>query len=188
MTDKKNILIYGSKEFSKTIRELIFSCGHNFIGFIDDFEKAEGVLGKFNEIRDRYSYLKYEIALGIGYNNLNARMEVFSNIKKAGYKISTLIHPAAYVAQSTLVNEGCMIMAGAIVDVNSSLEEIVVAWPGVVVNHDCLIGSNTFLSPNCTVCGAVKVGRNCFIGAGSVIVDHVSVPDNSFIKAGTTFK
>jgi len=61
--------------------------------------------------------------------------------------------------------------------------DTVVIWPGVCVSHDCRIGANTFLSPNCTICGDCQVGCDCFVGAGAVVVSHAVVPDASRIKA-----
>lgn len=75
-------------------------------------------------------------------------------------------------------------MNNAVIDMRTVLEELVVVWPGAIVNHDSIVGKNTFVSPNATICGFVNVGGHSFIGAGSVIVDRRNVPENSFIKAG----
>jgi acetyltransferase-like isoleucine patch superfamily enzyme len=47
------------------------------------------------------------------------------------------------------------------------------------VSHDSEIGDNCFVSPNATICGAVRVGANSFIGAASAIADHCDVPPGS---------
>lgn len=183
----KKILIYGSKEFGKVIEDIILSMSREFAGFIDDYSSAKDVIGKYNAVRKQYKPDKYEIALGIGYRDLSARWRVAEKIKHDGYVLSTLIHELAYVRERKNIGSGSIIMAGAMVNNNAQLKDLVVMWPGANVNHDAIIGANTFLSPGAVVCGGVTIGSHCFIGANAVIVDHVCVPSESFIRAGTVY-
>jgi sugar O-acyltransferase (sialic acid O-acetyltransferase NeuD family) len=184
----RNLLIYGSKDFGRIVKQIAIDIGYQFKGFIDDYYTGKDVLGDFKSIRDKFSPDEYEIAIAIGYNNLKARWSVYEKVISSGYKVATLIHPKAYVCSTASVAEGAIIMNNAVIDMRTVLEELVVVWPGAIVNHDSIIGKNTFVSPNATICGFVNVGGHSFIGAGSVIVDHRNVPENSFIKAGEIFK
>jgi sugar O-acyltransferase (sialic acid O-acetyltransferase NeuD family) len=184
----KKILVYGSQEFGRVIRDLVAVCGGNFAGYIDDVYAGEDIVGSFAQIQEHLPPVDYAIAMAVGYKNLAVRTQLAERVKGRGYDLATLIHPRAYVRHPERMGVGCLVMAGAVVDVGASLGELVVVWPGVVVNHDSSIGANTFLSPNATICGCVQVGAGCFVGAGSVIVDHVQVPDHSFIKAGALYK
>lgn len=183
----KKVLVYGSLEFGQVVRNLVKECGHEFVGYVDDSNSGDCVLGRFVDVMGQFPPGEYEVAVAVGYKSLEARWSVFEKVKSAGYRVPSLIHPRAYVHDAGKIAEGGIIMAGAIVDVNVTFAPLVVAWPGVVVNHDSNISANTFLSPNATVCGCVNVGSNCFVGAGVVVVDHVRVPNNSFIKAGSVF-
>lgn len=184
----KKVLVYGSQEFGRVVRDLVEVCGEEFIGYIDDLYSGEEVLGTFAEIVENYPPADYVVALAVGYNNLAARAGVAQRLKQHGYELARLIHPRAYVRHVEGVAAGCLVMAGAVIDVGATLGEIVVVWPGVVVNHDSKIGANTFLSPQATICGCVHVGAGCFVGAGAVVVDHLHVPDSTFIKAGALYK
>lgn len=181
------LLIYGSKEFALTVMELVRHCGHESVGMVDDFNSGSGILGNIETVRRDFSPNEYGMVLAIGYSNLTARWLAWERIVAAGYISPTLIHPRAYVADTAQVGQGCMVMAGAIVDVRAKLGDAVVAWPGVCINHDVVIGNNTFLSPNSTICGCSVVGVNTFIGANAVIADHCSVPPASFIKMQSRF-
>jgi len=181
------LLIYGSRDFAATVTELVTQCGHNAVGMIDDFNNGEGVLGSFNEVLKSHPPSDFGIALAIGYSNIPARWEAWLKIKDAGYQAPALVHPRAYVSESARIEEGVMIMAGAIVDVRARVGEISVLWPGSCINHDCNIHENTFISPNATICGFSNVGANSFIGAGAVIVDHAQVPKGSFVKMLSRF-
>lgn len=182
------LLIYGSSEFGQVIRDLAFVCGYPVAGFVDDFNEGSEILGTFEKICSSHKCFDYDMALAIGYNNLGARWNVYKKVCAAGYSFPKLVHPHAYVRNLKNIGQGTFVMAGAIIDANAVLNDLVVAWPGVVVNHDSIVGENTFLSPNCTICGSVNIGANCFVGAGATIVDHVTVPNDFFIKAGALYK
>lgn len=184
----ENVIIYGSKDFAHTLKNLVNICGHKFIGFIDDYEpKRESVLGTFQEVRERYSNKEYKIVNGIGYNSLKARWDIHLNVKNYGYETINLIHPKTIIDRSSVIGNGNIIMAGTIIEMNTLLNDLIVLWPGVVINHDCQIGNNSFFSPNSNVCGFSKVEDNCFIGASAVVVNNTVVPENSFIKAGSVY-
>lgn len=181
-------MVYGSQEFGKVVRDLVEMCGKQFAGFIDDVFEGDEILGPFALIVEKFPSSEYAVAMAVGYKDLGVRSLVSQRVKAAGYELATLIHPRAYVRHVERVAAGCLVMAGAVVDVGATLEELVVVWPGVVVNHNSTIGTNTFLSPNVTICGFVEVGASCFVGADAVVVDHIRVPDNAFIKAGALYK
>ncbi|MFU2485945.1 hypothetical protein [Thauera sp. WH-1] len=181
------LLIYGSMDFANTVSALATDCGHDVIGLIDDFNTGPGIIGNFESTRLSHPPETHGVAVAIGYKNLHARQTICARVHASGYQTPSLIHPRAYVANSASIGHGCMIMAGAIIDVRARIGNFVVAWPAVCINHDVVIGENTFLSPSTTVCGHSQIGRNTFIGAGSTISDHCEVPPSSFLKLQTRF-
>ena len=184
----KPVLIYGSKEFGQTVRALVEDCGRECIGFIDDWNTGPSILGSFADVRSRCGPAEYDIAIAVGYRNLEARWKVYEAVVAAGYRVPPLVHPDARVNRRATIGEGAMIMAAAVIDTNAVIGVLGVVRPGVVVSHDTRIGANTYLAPNATICGLCDVGRNCFIGAGAIIVDHAVVADGAFVKAGSVHK
>ncbi|MBN8441192.1 MAG: hypothetical protein J0M28_05730 [Thauera sp.] len=182
------LLIYGSKEFAATVAELAQHCGHAVIGMVDDFSGGAGIVGTFDAVTRDFPASDYGFAVAIGYSNIPARWAAWERIRAAGYRAPALRHPRAYVADSAVVGEGAMVMAGAVVDVRAQLGELTVVWPGACINHDVIVGENSFISPNATICGSAVIGRDSFIGAASAIADHVVVPPASFIKMNSSYK
>lgn len=182
------MLIYGSKTFAQVIRHLLTDLNIPFDGYIDDVSEGESIVGSYEKVKASFTPAKTPIALGIGYQNLEARLKIAQKLQNDGFPMPALIHPRAYVHPTAQVGMGSIVMAGAIVDLQVVLEPWCVLWPGVVVNHESTIGSNTFLSPSATVCGCTQVGSGTFVGAGAIIVDHRKVPDRSFVKAGSLYK
>jgi sugar O-acyltransferase (sialic acid O-acetyltransferase NeuD family) len=181
------ILIYGSREFAQTVAELAVDCGHEVAGFIDDFSPGPHIVGSLEQVRRSHPPSEYMIAIAIGYNQLAARWAGWQRVRTAGYRTPALIHPRAYAAKSARVGEGTMLMAGSMVDVRAKIGDIVVAWPGACISHDCVVGENSFISPNATLCGYVNLGAHCFVGAGAVIVDHCDVPPSTRIKMQSSY-
>ena len=184
------LLVYGSKDFGRVLRELVVHCGNEFLGFIDDVTPdGPDVVGAYADALRRYPpHDGVGMVIGIGYNHLEARHAVWSRVVKDGYETPAVVHRTAVVAPGAKIGSGSILMAGSIVDVFSELGELCVLWPGAIVNHDCRIGANCFVSPGAVVCGFVNTGKSCFFGAGSVIVDHRNVPDGTFVKAGAVHK
>ncbi len=181
------LLVYGSREFGRVIRDLLIVCGHEFAGYVDDMYTGEQFVGTYSAARLLHPPASCGMLIAIGYGHLEARWKVYQQVIANGYCVPTLIHDRAYVRDPEAIGRGAVVMAGAVVDVSARLGQLTVLWPGAVVNHNSVVGANTFISPNATVCGFATVGQSCFIGAGAVIVDHRSVPDGSFVKAGQVF-
>lgn len=182
------LLVYGSSEFGMVLRDVLGDCGHEFAGYVDDVHPGRPeVVGSFDSARASHPPPVYGMVLAVGYKHLEARKRILAAIRAAGYRLATLVHPAAHVHSSAAIGEGAVVMARAIVDRGARLGEASVLWPGANVSHDSAVGANTFVSPGAVVCGFAKVGSSCFVGAGSVIADHCTVPDGSFVKAGSVF-
>lgn len=162
--------------------------GCEAVGYIDDFNPGDGVLGPLAEMPKRYPPDRFGIVLALGYNNLAARWRAYQRGRALGYSFPTLLHPRAHVGNKTRVGAASIVMAQTSVDATSTLEEAVVVWPGAVVSHDSHIGANTFLSPASTICGFCQIGRDSFIGAGATMVDHSRLGDAAFLKAGAVCK
>jgi sugar O-acyltransferase (sialic acid O-acetyltransferase NeuD family) len=182
------LLVYGSKEFGRVIKDLVGQTGHEFAGFVDDFSAGPDVVGTYEHVRTALPPASETgIVVAIGYDHLAARWSVYQRLKRDGYTMPALVHRTAIVHPDTRIGEGAIVMAGANVDVFSELGDLTVLWPGVIVSHDCNVGRNCFLSPGAVLCGFVTTGTDCFVGAGAVIADHRSVPDGTFVKAGVVY-
>ncbi|MBT9501031.1 MAG: hypothetical protein IV092_07285 [Burkholderiaceae bacterium] len=179
------LLMYGAGDFARTVEILARDCGHEVLGCIDDTAQNPHALGTFSAVCESHPPADCGVVMAIGYRDLGSRWKAWLRLRAAGYASPALIHPRAYVAAQAVLADGCQVMAGAVVDVRSSVGEASVLWPCANVNHDSRVGANCFVSPSATLCGFVQIGDGSFIGAGAVVVDHCVVPPHSFIKAAS---
>jgi acetyltransferase-like isoleucine patch superfamily enzyme len=54
-----------------------------------------------------------------------------------------------------------------------------------IVEHDCIMGSFTSVSPNSTLCGNVVVENMSFVGAGSTIIQNIVIEKETVVGAGS---
>jgi sugar O-acyltransferase (sialic acid O-acetyltransferase NeuD family) len=130
------------------------------------------VLGNDDVIRD-HSPTKVRIINGIGGTGTGTgslRKDVFNKIKQWGYTFASVIHPSAIIARGVTLGEGVQIMAGAIVQANADINENVLINTRASVDHDCIIGAHSHISPGATLSGNIELGASSHIGTGANII------------------
>lgn len=181
----KPLLIIGASSFGRLLQVLAEDAGREVAGFIDDVSTDTGLYGRTTDLGTKLSADDYDLVMAIGYRHLERRLALFNQLTQDGFAFPALQHPTAYVSRKASIGAGAIIMAGANVDAFATVGPACVLWPQSTVSHDCLIETNTFISPAATLCGFVVVGHSSFIGANSVIVDGSTLPASSFVKAGS---
>ena len=101
------------------------------------------------------------------------------------YTSPVVVAPTAWVAPTSQIEGGAMIMTRAVVNANVRIGAHSVVNTGAIVEHDCRIGSNVFIGPGAVLCGAVEVEPDAYIGAGAVIRPGVKICSGAMIGLGT---
>lgn len=197
----KDIIIFGNGQYAKNIYLFIKKDDrYNVKAFVVDkkFINEEKLYGvqviPYEHIEQQFNKNSISILIAIGYTNLNKNREkVYKKLKKENYKIETYIHPDAKVFSNN-IGEGCVFIAGAVIETNTNIGKCVVAWSNTVIAHDsivedfcwiasgtvisadCYIGKSTFIGVNATISNFVKMGESNFIGAAAII--HKNTNDN----------
>lgn len=114
---------------------------------------------------------------------MEQRRRIIEHYSKAGASFVSLIAPSAIVTPNSVIGEGSAIMEGAIVN-RASLGRHVVVNSGAIIEHDCIVGDNTFIGPGAVIGGFTKLGHNCFIGLGARIGNGLTIGDNISIAMG----
>ena len=87
-----------------------------------------------------------------------------------------LIHPSAKVSKSATVDNGTVIMAGAIVQAGARIGKHCIINTGASVDHDCVIGDYVHIAPGAHLCGHVEVGEGALVGAGVCVAPMGKIP------------
>ena len=52
------------------------------------------------------------------------------------------------------------------------------------VDHDCVVGDFSHVSPGARLAGGVTLGRRCWVGIGACIIEGIKIADDVVIGAG----
>lgn len=180
----KKLFIYGASGHGKVVWELAKLNGYEIVGFIDD--ASPKYILAYNSISFENfleNFRDCSVALGIGDNLI--REKIFKRLLEHDIKISTLIHPSATVSSFAKIGDGCVVMAGSVINPDSTIEKGVIVNSASVIDHDCRIGSFSHIAPNTSIAGTVSIGKRTFIGIGSSIIQNISIGADVIVGAGS---
>lgn len=138
-----------------------------------------------DEVFEDPSYSGCHLANGIGANpSTQERTAIFLRLKALGYEFVKIIHPSATVSPLAKLDEGCQIMAKAVVQCGTHIGRNVVVNTAASIDHDSVIADNVFISPGAILCGNVELGNRVFVGAGAILLPGIEIGEDAIIAAG----
>ncbi|MGL5904923.1 MAG: acetyltransferase [Cetobacterium sp.] len=189
----KKVVIIGSGGHAKVVIDIILQRQKklnddiSIEGILDDsFIEGEEkklfripVIGKIDKIRELSEDIYYVIA--IGSNEIRKKIvEQYRDIKYI-----TLIHPNSVIAEEVQIDEGTVIMAGAIVNPYTKIGKHCIVNTGSIIEHDNDLSNYVHISPNVTLCGGVKVGERTWIGAGATVIQGIDIEEKVVIGSNS---
>lgn len=124
------------------------------------------------------------VIVAVGDNWERARIVEKVEQKMGRVPFPALIHPAAHVSKSARVDEGSVILAGAVVHSEAVVGRHVSIWSNAVVEHNCAVADFVSLAPGAILAGNVKVGERSFLGTGSSVSHEVSIGADVIVGTG----
>ncbi len=121
--------------------------------------------------------------VAIGSNRL--REKLAATVVEHGYCLVNAISPLAVISPSARLGSGIAIMAGAIVNAESTVADLAIINTGATVDHDCNIGRAVHIAPQCGLAGNVSVGDGSFLGIGCKVIPEQSIGANVVLGAGS---
>jgi sugar O-acyltransferase (sialic acid O-acetyltransferase NeuD family) len=122
------------------------------------------------------------VALGVGDNY--AREVKFREVVRAGLRPICVIHPSARISRFAKLGEGVVIMAGAVVNPGTVIEDNVCVNTSASVDHDNMLERCCHVFPNATLTGGVRIGAFTIVGSGAVVSPYLTIGKYSYVGAG----
>lgn len=175
------LTIIGASGYGKVAADIAKLCGYNELEFLDDDLSIRTcadipVTGTSAEV-DR---IENDLFVAIGNATIRERlMEA-----RRGKHFSTLVHPNAVIAENSQIDEGSVVMAGAVINPCMVIGKGVITNTCSSVDHDCKIHDYDHVAVGAHVCGNVEIGKGTWIAAGSTIINNVKICDGCMIGAG----
>ena len=171
------MILYGASGHAKVIIDILEANGQKIDFIVDDNPALTELLG-YEVRRNTGEYDEAIISIG----SCEIRKKVVEGLKVNKYISS--VHPSAVVSPRATIDEGTVVMQGAIVQSCAKVGKHCIINTGASVDHDCEIGNFVHVAPHATVLGGVKVGDGSWIGAGAVVMQYITIGKNCMIGAG----
>lgn len=187
MTDTR-IIIIGAGHHAKVIIELIRSHAPSEIVGLTDADPTRGrVLGV--EVLGDDAILPRIFAEGVRHafvalGDNQARMAAAERALEIGFSLVNAVSPHAHISPTARLGAGIAIMAGAIINADAVVEDLVIINTGAVVEHDVRLGMACHVGPGAVLAGGVVVGAGAFLGAGATVVPRRSIGAAATVGAG----
>lgn len=190
---KEKIFIYGASGHAKVVIDIIEQEGRYIIEFlVDDAPDHMGaqVCG-YEVIGDNEDLLRMYVGrspsagiVAIGDNQTRLRIGKWLESKSFG--LINAIHPASHRGKNVKIENGTVVMAGAVINTDTIIGKHVIVNTNVSIDHDCSISNGVHVAPGSTICGSVSVGEATLIGANATVVPNVTIDRDVTVGAGST--
>lgn len=150
---EKRLIIIGATPYGKVVCDAALAQGeYTVVGFADDsLAPGTTVMGEYqvvaslDNIQNLPQLADYCI---VAIEDNNDRERVFE-IAVQHFKSATVIHSSAVIGSTVTLGEGSVVLANAVV--NSSIGINTIVKPGVVIDHECVIGNHVHLGTGTAV-------------------------------------
>lgn len=190
----KNLAILGAGGFAREVAWLVSDINQangsttwNVVGFSE--RTPERIGQSLNGIpiislEQAASYLPDIYAVAAIATPL-VRERAVKEAEDLGFKFATLIHPTAHMDRQTVkIGAGCMICAGNLLGVNTTIGKHVLLNMDCTVGHDCVLEDYVSVAPGCHLSGYTILRRGSYLGTGAVTIEKKEIGAYSVIGAG----
>lgn len=172
------MILYGASGHSKVVVDILEALGLPIDFLVDDNPEIQELLGY--EVRRNTG--NYDNAIiSIGQNWIRKKICEQIIVKQ----FMKAVHPTAIVSPRATIEEGTVVMQGAIIQSCASIGKHCIVNTGASVGHDVTIGDFVHVASHATITGGVAIDEGAWIGAGSVIRQGVHIGAWSMIGAGS---
>ena len=189
----KEFIVWGASGHAKVITNTINSLGGRVLVYFDinnvpiissDIPLIIGESHILNWLDLQTNSSRFFGAIAIGGHNGIDRCRILKIFKKYVINLNPIIHPKAFVCNTSVINEGSQVLAKAVVASDCRVGEACIINHNSTLDHESVMGNGSHLAPGSTVCGCVTIGDNVMVGAGAVILPRITIGNNSIIGAG----
>ncbi len=190
---KEDIILIGAGGHCSVIVDIInASDKYNIVGVCaynlkvgEKFKDNIYCLGDDRELQKLYKSGIRNVAICIGaIGAMQKRVKIYNELLNIGFKLPVLIHPSAIISQNTIIGEGTCIMPMVVVNSGTKVGVLNILNTASIIEHDCIIGNNSHISPRACLCGGVSIGKDTHIGAGAIVNQGLQIGNNVIVGSG----
>lgn len=101
-----------------------------------------------------------------------------------GFRFATVCHPSAYVAPTALLEEGCVVGAGACVSGYTRIGPHALLCPGALIGHHTIVAAHAVVGQGASVAGSCLVEEEAWLGAGARVIHRLRIGRGALVHPG----
>jgi sugar O-acyltransferase (sialic acid O-acetyltransferase NeuD family) len=183
----RHLALLGASGHGKVVADAALASGWDVVEFFDDAwpkHQRNGpwfVTGDTRTLVDRLSEFQ-GVVVAIG--DCSVRWGLHQELQSVGAPLVTVVHPTATVSRYAELGVGCVVMAGAVVNVDACVGQAGIINTGATVDHDCQLADAVHICPGAHLSGNVSVGSCTMVGVGAAIAQGIRIGSHVVIGAG----
>lgn len=182
------MVVVGAGGHAKVVVELARDNGFDVVGCTDrntDGPAVVGapVIGDDSTLAALFASGIGFAAVGLGANAL--RLKVGRQLQAIGFALPPLVHSSATVSPSVRLGSGVAVMAGAVINAETSVGDFSVVNTRAGVDHEGVIGHGAHIGPGASLSGSVNVGDEAFVGVGATVLPGVCIGKAAMLGGGS---
>lgn len=182
------VVVVGAGGHAKVIIELIQAQGfYHVVGLIDADPTPRTVLGvrvigADHDLARVHDSGVHKAFVALGDNR--CRLVIGRDLERIGFEIINAISRAAVISPSAQLGHGVAVMAGAVVNAATTIDDFAIVNTGASIDHDSAIGEGAHIGPGCALAGNVRIGRLACLGVGTSATPGTTVGAGALVGAG----
>lgn len=183
----KQLALFGASGHGKVVADVALASGWDEVSFFDDAwpERSQNgswpVVGNGSMLMASLHEFQGVIA-SIG--DCAIRWSKHLDLRAAGAHLVTVVHPTATISRYAALGAGSVVMAGAVVNVDSHIGQAAIINTGATIDHDCWLGDGVHICPGAHLSGSVRVGHCSMVGVGVAVKQGIAIGNQAIIGAG----
>ena len=130
-------------------------------------------------------FADHDYYLALGYRHLPLKAKILNQLRAAGRRVPSFVHPGCHVHPSCRIGDGCVLYPMCNLDQEVELKPAVLLHNSVVVSHNSTLGTAVCCSPGVVLSGHVTIGEATFLGTGTLVSSNRQIGARSRIGIGT---
>jgi acetyltransferase-like isoleucine patch superfamily enzyme len=193
ISDFSSVALIGGGFGAEVILENLKTLGlfAHITGYFDsEFKKSLDLIRYFgNPTRDSiatgFHKKDFEAIIITVTSKMGFRKEISSIALDLNLPLATFIHPRAFIAESAIIAEGCIVLDSARVGHKAILKRNVFLSGMVNIDHHCIVGENSTFGPAVFFSGNVKSGAGCVYGSSIAVEPGLTIGSDCKIASGS---
>jgi sugar O-acyltransferase (sialic acid O-acetyltransferase NeuD family) len=186
---RKSLVILGDGGHAKAVFDVALSTNDYEISAVlgidsesSSYWESKGITWIHESSIDEARRAATSAIVGIGQISESApRESAFLRLKSLGFELPVIVSPHAYVSDSAKIDEGSIVMHGAIVGIDCRIGQNTIVNSMALLEHESSVGSHSHVSTGAIINGNSTVGDRSFIGSGSVVRQGVHIGSDCLV-------